>query len=100
MKKWVGWVLLGISLVLAYQGYRNSVNEPSTQDLARSIACDGEAKCVLTEGPPTKVQTDIVSRRYEWSSSLGPITTECHRGAVFFGAWHCEPQRGSLQTTN
>jgi hypothetical protein len=100
MKKWVGWVLLGVSLVIAYQGYQNSVNDPNTQQLARSIACDGEAKCVLAEGAPSRVQTDIVSRRYEWNSSLGPITTECHRSAVFFGGWSCQSQRGSLESAN
>ncbi len=100
MKRWVGWVLLGISLVIAFQGYRNSVNDPATQDLARKVVCDGEAKCIVAEGPPTKVKTDIVSRTYEWNTSLGPITTECHRGAVFFGGWSCRPQRGSLESPN
>lgn len=97
MKKWVGWVLLAISLVVAYQGYQNSVNDPRTQDLARQIACDGQSQCVLTEGGPAKVKTNIVARYYEWSSNNGPITTECTRKAVFFGDWSCRAQRGSLE---
>jgi hypothetical protein len=100
MKKYVGWVLLAISLVIAFQGYRNSVNDPLTQDLARKVACDVEAKCVLKEGAPTKVQTDIVGRRYEWSSSVGPIVTECGREAVFFGGWRCDATKGSLESAN
>jgi hypothetical protein len=100
MKKWVGWVLLAVSLVVAYQGYQNSVNDPRTQDLARQIACDGQAQCVLKEGAPSKVKTNIVSRYYEWSSNDGPITTECTREAVFFGGWKCKAQRGSLEGPN
>ena len=48
MKKWVGWVLLALSLYATYEGWRNSQPTPQTEDLSKLEACKGREGCKLT----------------------------------------------------
>jgi hypothetical protein len=96
MKKWVGYVLLAIAVVVAYQGYVNAQNGPLTQDLARSGACDVDSQCVLKGDDPQVVRTDVFQRRYEWRSTVGPIVSQCRRSLIFLGSWSCASEKGSL----
>lgn len=96
MKSWIGYGLLAASLVVAYQGYKNSQAEPSTEASSMSVACDVDSQCVLKGERPGTIRTDIFQRRYEWGSTVGPIVVVCRRDYIFFGDWSCEPQKGSL----
>lgn len=96
MKGWVGYILLAASLVVAYQGFQNTRADPSTEELAQSVACDVTGDCVLKNDRPSEVRTDVFQRRYQWRSTEGPIVVTCRRQYVFFGGWSCDPERGSL----
>lgn len=97
MKGWVGWILLAVSLVIAYQGYQNSQPEPSTEAAARAVVCEGEPDCEVENERPHITKTDVFQRRYEWKTSKGPVHVLCRRDLLFFGAWHCTPKPGSLE---
>lgn len=96
MKKWVGWVLLAFSVLLAWQGYRNSRAEPATEALALSSACP-PGVCVTMADKPTIVRTDVVRRQYQFVSSEGPVTVTCRRRLYFSGSWQCTSVLGALQ---
>jgi hypothetical protein len=96
MKKWVGWVLLAITLVLAFQGYVNAQNDPKTEELSREAAQSVDTQAIIRGAHPVVVKTDIVRRRYEWQTTEGSISVVCMRSAVFFGNWSCTAQEGSL----
>jgi hypothetical protein len=96
MKGWVGWILLGLSLVVAYQGFENSRQDPKVETLAGQVACDVDPGCVLASERPHTIRTDVVQHRYAWNSSIGPVHVVCRREFVFFGAWNCSPRLGSL----
>ena len=96
MKGWIGWILLVLSLLIALAGYRNSRNEPETEELARGLVCSGVKDCKKTSERPHTVRTDYVRRRYEWATSAGPIHVVCRRVLVFIGNWQCEAKPGAL----
>jgi hypothetical protein len=96
MKGWVGWILLGLSLVVAYQGLQNSRQDPALEAAARTVACDLEDDCELSSQRPGTIKTDVIQHRYEWGSSIGPVHVLCRRQWVFFGAWSCEPKKGAI----
>ena len=96
MKGWVGWTLLVLSLLVALGGYRNSRNEPGTEELARGVACSVGDDCKRTHERPSVVRTDYARRRYEWATSLGPVHVVCKRSLWFIGNWSCEAKQGVL----
>jgi hypothetical protein len=95
MKQWVGYILLALCLVLAYQGYGNVSNSTATQAAAKAVACEGIPECGLTQEKPRAFKSNVVSRRYQWATSVGPVTTTCRRTAIFFGAWQCTSAKGA-----
>lgn len=99
MKQVVGYVMLAVCLVLAYQGYGNVKNTAATEALARSMACQGLEDCLVTRDEPKAFKANSVTRRYQWVTSLGPVTTTCRRKLWFFGAWGCTPELGGLDQT-
>ena len=96
MKAWVGYILLGLSLFVAYQGYLNATPDPSMEETARTVACDLDPGCVLKSERPREIRADVFQRRYEWRSTMGPLHVVCRREYVFLGPWTCEPKKGSL----
>jgi hypothetical protein len=96
MKGWVGWILLALSLVVAYQGFENSKANPAVESAARAVACDVDAGCVLGSERPHTIKTDVFQHRYGWGSSVGPLHVLCRRQYIFFGAWKCEPKKGRM----
>jgi len=96
MKRWVGWILLAISLYLAFEGYRNSQQWPATEELARGVACDVTGGCVLNTQSPREVRTDVTQRRYAWGSNKGPLHVVCRREFIFAGEWSCVPHLGGF----
>lgn len=96
MKRWVGWVLLAISLFIAFEGYENAQVEVATEELARSVACDLEGGCVLRTERPREVRTDILQRRYAWSTNKGAVHVVCRRELLFAGTWSCVPYPGDF----
>lgn len=97
MKAWVGYILLGLSLVIGYQGFQNARQDPATEAAARAVACDVDGGCVLQSQRPHTMRTDVIQRRYEWRSSVGPVHVVCRRELIFFGHWRCTPRRGTLE---
>jgi hypothetical protein len=96
MKAWVGWILLGLSLVVTYQGLQNSKQDPAVEAAARKVACDREDDCELLGERPGMVKTEFIQHRYQWGSSVGPVHALCRRQWIFFGAWSCEPKKGPI----
>lgn len=96
MKKWVGWVLLVLSLYVTYEGWRNSQPEAFTEVQARAIACEGREGCTVESAKPVKLRTDFLGREYEWKTSAGPVAVECRRDYLFQGAWRCTAREGAL----
>jgi hypothetical protein len=96
MKGWVGYVLLAISLVVAFQGFQNVRNEASTEALAKAGACDVDSQCLLKDEEPDVVNTDVFQRRYQWRTTIGPVTSVCRRDWIFFGGWSCRSERGEI----
>jgi hypothetical protein len=96
MKGWVGWLLLVLSVLVALAGYRNSRNEPETEELARGVVCSVAQDCVKMSEKPSAVRTDFVRRRYQWSTSLGAVHVVCRRRLLFIGNWSCEAKQGEL----
>ena len=96
MKGWIGWILLALSLVVAYQGMQNSRQDPALEASARKVACDLDAACELRAERPGKIKTDVVQHRYEWSTTTGTVHVLCRRQLIFFGDWSCEPKDGPI----
>ncbi len=98
MKAWVGYGLLAISLVVAYQAFQNSRSTPETEAQAKGVACDIDPDCMVKQRYPSEVRTDIVRRRYQWRTTQGPVTVECNRTMYLLGRWECTPTRGAMST--
>ncbi len=96
MKGWVGWILLALSLLVAVAGYRNQRAEPGTEEQSRFAACDLGEPCSPLAERPYKIRTDVLRRRYEWTTSVGPVTVTCRRRFVFVGEWACVTAKGEL----
>jgi hypothetical protein len=96
MKGWVGWILLGLSLVIAYQGYNNSRADPRTEEMARAMVCAEGSNCARKDERATEVRTDIIQRRYGFGTSEGPKHVLCRRTWIFFGNWECQVRSGSI----
>jgi hypothetical protein len=96
MKSWVGYVLLAICLVIAYQGWGNVQNTEASEERARSMACEGTPDCVLIHREVMAFKADVINRRYQFDTSKGPITVTCRRDLFFFGAWTCIPAAGTI----
>jgi hypothetical protein len=92
MKKWVGWVLLALSLYVTYEGWRNSQPAQATEDASKLEACRGREGCTVQAERPSELRTDFFGRRYTWSTSAGPVVVSCARAWVFQGAWGCTAQ--------
>jgi hypothetical protein len=95
MKGWIGWVLLALSLLVVFAGYRNSQPGPETESPARASAC-ADKSCTLMSDRPSAVSTDFFRRRYQWTTSEGPVVTTCTRELVLAGTWSCKAAPGSL----
>jgi len=89
MKKWVGWVLLALSLYVTYEGWRNSQPAQATEDLSKAEACKGREGCTVEGLRPIELRTDFFGREYTWKTSAGPVEVSCARAYVFQGAWAC-----------
>ncbi len=96
VKKWLGWVLLALAVLLAWEGYRNSRTDPATEALALSSACPPSV-CITMTDRPTLVRTDVIRRQYQFVSSEGPVTVTCRRRLYFSGGWQCTSQLGPLE---
>jgi hypothetical protein len=98
MKQWVGYVLLALSLVIAYQGWANSAKVAETQSLAESVACDlGEPEpCTLVANGMAGYKSDVIARHYQWQSTRGPVHVTCKRAWLFFGTWSCRSELGAM----
>ena len=48
---------------------------------------------------PKAYKANAVTRRYQWVTSQGPVTTTCSRKLWFFGSWECTAALGSLDQT-
>ena len=96
MKQLLSYVLFGGSLVIGYQAYVNSRLEPDTEALARREACSIDSKCLVHNPEPKEQRSGPTGRRYEWRTTIGPVTVSCQRRYIFFGAWSCESERGGF----
>lgn len=85
-----GYVVLGACLVLAYQGYQNTSDPEATEDLAQSVACDVDSRCVLEGERPAEIRSDVFGRYFTWRTTVGRVEITCRRELWFFGAWSCE----------
>jgi len=94
MKKWVGWVLLALSLYVTYEGWRNSQPQPATEELSKAEACKGRDGCKVEGERPAEIRTDFFGRRYTWKTSGGMVAVACSRAYVFQGAWSCAAKAG------
>ncbi len=90
MKKWVGWVLLALSLFITYQGWRNSQPGRDTQDMSRRTACEGQEKCTVEGKDPQSIRTNFFARDYEWRAKEETVAVRCQRAYVFAGVWSCQ----------
>jgi hypothetical protein len=97
MKGWIGWVLLGLTLVIAVIGWRNAQPEPETETLARKSVCADAKACVVMSDRPSAVKTDVARRRYQWVTSEGPVVVSCKREYYLVGAWGCTAQPGQIE---
>lgn len=95
MKGWIGWVLLGLTLLVAVAGYRNAQPEPETEQLARGTVCGAVKTCVVMSDRPSVVRTDVIRRRYQWTTSDGPVIVTCRREFYLAGAWGCTAAPGT-----
>lgn len=89
MKRAVGWILLGVSLLLAYQGYGNAQLEPETEALAQQTLCASGSVCPGAAVRPREIRTDVIQRRYWWAAQPETEHVLCRRELVFFGGWSC-----------
>jgi hypothetical protein len=89
MKKWVGWVLLALSLYVTYEGWRNSRPTPQTEELSKATACQGREGCKVEGEQPSTIHTSFLGRNYTWKTSAGPVEVACARTYVFQGTWVC-----------
>lgn len=89
MKKWVGWVLLALSLYVTYEGWRNSQPGPETEASSKGEACKGREACTVEAERPAEIRTDFFGRAYTWKTSTGMVEVACSRAYVFQGAWAC-----------
>lgn len=92
MNKWVGWVLLALSLYVTYEGWRNSQPAPQTEDMSKVTACDGREGCTVTNERPSEIRTSFFGRDYTWKTSTGSVHVACKRALLFQGAWGCTAQ--------
>lgn len=94
-----GYVVLGVCLLLAYQGYQNTSDPEATEDLAKSVACDVDSRCLLSSERPREIRSDVLGRYYTWKTSVGRVEVTCRRELWFFGGWTCsaaKPEPASL----
>ncbi|MEM6993773.1 MAG: hypothetical protein AAF721_24880 [Myxococcota bacterium] len=98
MKGYVGWVLLAACLVFTYQGWQTRSGVAESQARAKSVACDVGRECVLAHEQPGAIQADFMSRRYQFKTSVGPVTVTCARPYIFFGNFECKSVVGSMGT--
>ncbi len=96
MKRYVGWVLLALCLVFTYQGWQTRAGIAESQPRAKSVACSVQDKCVLAHEEPSALMADFMARKYEYKTSVGPVTVTCTRPYVFFGNFQCTPVVGSM----
>jgi hypothetical protein len=89
MKKWVGWVLLVLSLYVTYEGWQNSQRAQAVADLSKAAACNGREGCKVEVEHPSELRTSFLGHEYVWKTSTGPVTVSCQRALVFQGAWSC-----------
>lgn len=94
-----GYVVLGVCVVLAYQGYQNTSDPDATEPLAKSVACQVDSQCVLKGERPREIRSDVFGRYYDWKTTVGPVEVTCRRELLFFGEWACtsaKPEPASL----
>jgi len=88
-----GYVVLGVCLLLAYQGYQNTSNPEDTEALSKSVACDVDSRCLLEDERPREIRSDMFGRYYAWQTSVGKVDVTCRRELWFFGEWACTAQK-------
>ncbi len=92
MKKWVGWVLLALSLYATYEGWRNSQRMQAVEDQSKAAACEGREGCKVEVEHPSEIRTNFFGHEYTWKTSSGAVTVACKRAWVLQGAWGCAAQ--------
>ncbi|MBL4685071.1 MAG: hypothetical protein JKY37_10820 [Nannocystaceae bacterium] len=96
MKGYVGWILLAVCLVFTYQGWQTRSGIAETEGRARGVVCDVAQDCVLGSEQPRALMADFMARRYEFKTSIGPVTVTCAREYVVIGNFKCTPSVGSM----
>jgi CTP:molybdopterin cytidylyltransferase MocA len=92
----IAYVLLAASVVISYQGWKNSQLTPVTAALAKEHACDLDSSCIVLDDQPRVGRADVIRHRYEYNTTHGMMTVTCKRQMLFFGAWECTTAEGRL----
>ncbi len=97
MKQAIWYLLFAVMVVLSYQAYVNSQDDPETEAMSRDAVCQVDTDCGLTsQSAATMRKTDVFARHYNWPSKNGNYVATCKRDYVFFGHWKCTAQPGQL----
>lgn len=98
MKQFIWYLLFGVMVFVAYQGYVNSKDDPETEAMSLDAVCAVEKECGMKASVDTAVvrTTDIWSRNYQWNTKKGSYVATCKREYVFVGHWKCEARPGQI----
>jgi hypothetical protein len=96
MKRILGYVLLIVSGLIAYQSYLNAQPSPEVEAMAKGTACASAEGCEVKGDRPNVIQTSVVARRYQFLTSGGPVVVSCDREYLWFGEWSCAGAPGEL----
>lgn len=88
------YVLLAVSIVISFQGWKNAQLTPETAKLARGHACDLDSSCIVLDEQPRIGRADVIRHRYEYNTTHGMMTVTCKRQWLFFGEWSCTVEKG------
>lgn len=92
----IAYVLLAASVVVSFQGWKNSQLTPVTAKLAKEHACDLDSSCIVLDEQPRVGRADVLRHRYEYKTTHGMMTVTCKRQLFFFGEWSCTTAEGRL----
>jgi hypothetical protein len=88
------YVLLAVSIVISFQGWKNAQLTPETAKLAKQHACDLDSSCIVKDAQPRMGRADVIRHRYEFNTTHGMMTVTCKRELFFFGDWACAVEEG------
>ncbi|WP_157596179.1 hypothetical protein [Plesiocystis pacifica] len=92
----MGIVLLSLTVVLCYQGWKNTNAVSTTKHIAKDHACDLDGSCIVTGDEATMAKTNPLWNDFEFTTTHGIMTVSCHRSLYFFGPWECTTREGRL----